>query len=119
MFGIAVFSLTVTVVLGIVFSYLKFTRIKTKSLINASVTKSNQKTSTNMQIKEETQVNVSKLPSSKLGLLDTFRVGISGIKTRKLRSALSALGITIGIAALIGVLGLSASGSADLMKRGS
>ena len=116
MFGIAVFSLTVTVVLGIVFSYLKFTRIKTKSLINSSITKSNQKTSTNMQIKEETQVNVSKLPSSKLGLLDTFRVGISGIKTRKLRSALSALGITIGIAALIGVLGLSASGSADLMK---
>jgi putative ABC transport system permease protein len=33
-----------------------------------------------------------------------------------LRSALSALGITIGIAALISVLGLSASGSADLIK---
>ena len=33
-----------------------------------------------------------------------------------MRSALSALGITIGIAALISVLGLSASGSADLIK---
>jgi putative ABC transport system permease protein len=33
-----------------------------------------------------------------------------------LRSALSALGITIGIAALVGVLGLSASGSADLIE---
>jgi putative ABC transport system permease protein len=56
------------------------------------------------------------VPNSHLGLLDTLRVGISGLKTRKLRSALSALGITIGIAALVGVLGLSASGSADLIE---
>jgi putative ABC transport system permease protein len=56
------------------------------------------------------------LPRSHLGFLDTLRVGSSGLKSRRLRSALSALGITIGIAALIGVLGLSASGSADLIK---
>ncbi len=43
-------------------------------------------------------------------------MGLSGLKTRKLRASLSALGITIGIAALVGVLGLSASGSADLIK---
>jgi putative ABC transport system permease protein len=43
-------------------------------------------------------------------------VGGSGLRTRKLRSALSALGITIGIAALVGILGLSESGSADLIK---
>jgi len=59
------------------------------------------------------QLNV---PNSHLGLLDTLRVGCSGLKTRKLRSALSTLGITIGIAALVGVLGLSASGSADLIE---
>ena len=59
------------------------------------------------------QLNV---PNSRLGLLDTLRVGSSGLKTRKLRAALSALGITIGIAALVGVLGLSASGSADLIE---
>ena len=55
-------------------------------------------------------------PISHLGLLDTLRVGSSGLRTRKLRSALSALGITIGIAALVGILGLSASGNADLIK---
>lgn len=56
------------------------------------------------------------LPTSHLSLADTFKVGISGLRTRKLRSALSALGITIGIAAVVGVLGLSASGSADLIR---
>ncbi len=58
----------------------------------------------------------SALPKSHLGFLDTLRVGSSGLRSRRLRSALSALGITIGIAALISVLGLSASGSADLIK---
>ena len=60
--------------------------------------------------------NRSELPRSRLGFVETLRVGSSGLRTRKLRSALSALGITIGIAALISVLGLSASGSADLIK---
>jgi putative ABC transport system permease protein len=53
---------------------------------------------------------------SHLGLFDLIRVGGSGLRTRKLRSALSATGIMIGIAALVGVLGLSSSGSADLIK---
>jgi len=56
------------------------------------------------------------MPQSHLGLRDTLYVGGSGLRTRKLRSALSALGITIGIAALVGILGLSESGSADLIK---
>jgi putative ABC transport system permease protein len=56
------------------------------------------------------------IPKSHLGIWDTLRVGSSGLRSRRLRSALSALGITIGIAALVGVLGLSESGSADLMK---
>ena len=57
-----------------------------------------------------------KLIVSHLGFYDTLRVGASGLKTRKLRAALSAVGITIGIASLVGILGLSQSGSADLLK---
>jgi len=56
------------------------------------------------------------MPRSHVGLQDALLLGSSGLRTRKLRSALSALGITIGIAALVGILGLSESGSADLIK---
>jgi putative ABC transport system permease protein len=80
------------------------------------VTKSKLEAPTNVISEEKPKARPKKPPKSKVGFLDTLRVGVSGIKTRKLRSALSALGITIGIAALIGVLGLSASGSADLMR---
>ena len=38
-----------------------------------------------------------------------------GLRTRKLRAALSALGIAIGVAAIVGVLGLAASSSARLL----
>ena len=53
---------------------------------------------------------------SEVGFFDTIRIGFSGLRTRKLRSALSALGITVGIAALVAVIGLSESGRADLMR---
>ena len=53
---------------------------------------------------------------SRLSFGDTLRVAVTGPRSRKLRSALSTLGITIGIAALVGVLGLSSSGSADLIR---
>lgn len=53
---------------------------------------------------------------SKLRFSDVFRVGSSGLRTRKLRSALSTIGITIGIGVLVSVLGLSESGSADLIE---
>jgi len=55
-------------------------------------------------------------PKSHLSFFDTLKVGSSGLRSRRLRSALSALGITIGIAALVGILGLSESGNADLMN---
>ncbi len=45
---------------------------------------------------------------------DVVRSGVNSLSTRKLRTALSALGVSIGIAALVGVLGLSASSRADL-----
>jgi putative ABC transport system permease protein len=44
-----------------------------------------------------------------------MRVGSSGLGTRRGRTILSALGIAIGIAALVGVLGLSESSKSDLL----
>jgi len=43
------------------------------------------------------------------------RVGTVGLRTRRMRTALTALGIAIGIAAMIGVVGISASSRADLI----
>lgn len=51
----------------------------------------------------------------RLSILDLARVSSIGIRTRRLRSALSGLGIAIGVAAIIGVLGLSASSQAGLL----
>ena len=38
-----------------------------------------------------------------------------GLRTRKLRAALSALGIAIGVAAIVAVLGLASSSQAGLL----
>ena len=46
---------------------------------------------------------------------DLGRVASVGLRTRKLRAALSALGIAIGVAAIVAVLGLSSSSSAGLL----
>lgn len=54
-------------------------------------------------------------PRSRLRGGDVLRVGASGLVSRKLRAFLSALGVSIGIAALVGVLGLSESSKADLL----
>ena len=45
---------------------------------------------------------------------DLARLSAVGMRTRKLRAALSALGIAIGVAAIVAVLGLSASSAAGL-----
>ncbi|HVQ94818.1 MAG TPA: ABC transporter permease [Mycobacteriales bacterium] len=45
---------------------------------------------------------------------DQLRVGAVGLRTRPVRAFLSALGIAIGIAAMVAVVGLSASSQADL-----
>ena len=47
---------------------------------------------------------------------DVGRLSAVGIRTRKLRAALSALGIAIGVAAIVAVLGLSASSQAGLLN---
>ena len=44
-------------------------------------------------------------------------VALQGLRTRKLRAALSALGIAIGIGAMVAVVGVSASSQANLLAR--
>ena len=51
----------------------------------------------------------------RLSLDDGLRVASVGLRSRPLRAALSALGIAIGTAAIVGVLGLSASSQAGLI----
>ncbi|MEU6719967.1 ABC transporter permease [Nonomuraea sp. NPDC046802] len=48
---------------------------------------------------------------------DVVRVGGSGLRARPLRVFLSALGIAIGIAAMLGVVGISASSQEDLNRQ--
>ncbi|HEY6738056.1 MAG TPA: ABC transporter permease [Actinopolymorphaceae bacterium] len=48
---------------------------------------------------------------------DLLRVSTVGVRTRKLRATLSALGIAIGVAAIVAVLGLSSSSQAGLLAQ--
>ncbi|GII96864.1 ABC transporter permease [Sinosporangium siamense] len=51
----------------------------------------------------------------RLSFWDSARVASVGLRTRPLRATLSALGIAIGTAAIVGVLGLSSSSQAGLL----
>ena len=53
--------------------------------------------------------------SSRLSGRDLLRVGSLGLRSRRTRAALSALGISIGIAAIVGVLGISQSSKSGLL----
>jgi putative ABC transport system permease protein len=53
---------------------------------------------------------------AKLGFADLARVASVGLRTRRLRAGLSALGIAIGVAAIVAVLGLSSSSRAGLLS---
>jgi putative ABC transport system permease protein len=53
--------------------------------------------------------------SRRLRPADLARVASVGLRTRKLRALLSALGIAIGVAAIVAVLGLSTSSQAGLL----
>ena len=55
------------------------------------------------------------LSRRRLPLADLTRLSTVGLRTRKLRAGLSALGIAIGVAAIVAVLGLSASSQAGLL----
>ncbi|MDH6220991.1 putative ABC transport system permease protein [Streptomyces pseudovenezuelae] len=55
--------------------------------------------------------------AARMGPADVVRVGGSGLRARPMRVFLSALGIAIGIAAMIGVVGISTSSTNDLNER--
>src|SRR2546421_8337985 len=56
-----------------------------------------------------------RLATRNVSAADTVRIGLLGLKTRRLRALLSALGVAIGVASLVAVLGLSDSSKADLV----
>ncbi|GHJ46610.1 ABC transporter permease [Catellatospora sp. TT07R-123] len=55
-----------------------------------------------------------RLVPARLGPGDVLRVGGVGLRTRPVRALLSALGIAIGIAAMVAVVGISSSSRAEL-----
>lgn len=59
---------------------------------------------------------MSSVAPSRLLPRDVLAVGSIGLRTRKLRAALSAVGVAIGIASMVAVLGISASSQADLLR---
>lgn len=54
---------------------------------------------------------------ARLSPVDRLRTGSSGLRARPTRVVLSALGIAIGIAAMVAVVGVSSSGQAELDQR--
>ena len=51
----------------------------------------------------------SRTARSSLRASDIGRLGLTGLRSRPMRAVLSALGIAIGIAAMVGVVGVSSS----------
>jgi putative ABC transport system permease protein len=58
-----------------------------------------------------------RLTPARLAIADVLRVGSVGLRTRPFRVVLSALGIAIGIATMISVVGISASSKADVIQQ--
>jgi len=59
----------------------------------------------------------AELAPRRLRASDLARVASVGLRTRRLRAGLSALGIAIGVAAIVAVLGLSSSSQAGLLSQ--
>jgi putative ABC transport system permease protein len=57
------------------------------------------------------------MSTSRLRLADLLPLGAIGLRARRVRAALSALGIAIGIASIVSVLGITASAQADLLAQ--
>jgi putative ABC transport system permease protein len=57
------------------------------------------------------------VPSSRFRVSDAIRTATLGLRARSLRAALSALGIAVGIAAAVAVLGISASSKSNLLAQ--
>jgi putative ABC transport system permease protein len=60
---------------------------------------------------------MSALARSRLSPADVLRTGSLGLRVRRTRAALSALGIAIGVASMVAVLGISESSKADLLAQ--
>ncbi len=60
---------------------------------------------------------VTQLEPSKLHAADIGRTASVGLVTRKMRATLSAIGIMIGIASMVAILGLSESSKSDLLEQ--
>ncbi|MBP2707959.1 ABC transporter permease [Microbispora sp. RL4-1S] len=58
-----------------------------------------------------------RLRPARLGTGDVLRVGAAGLRTRPARVVLSALGIAIGIATMIAVIGISTSSREQLLRQ--
>jgi putative ABC transport system permease protein len=56
-------------------------------------------------------------PSSRLRPRDALRVAATGLRARPLRAVLSALGIAVGIGAMVAVVGISASSRAEIDRQ--
>lgn len=75
-------------------------------------------TSTAGEIRDtQSAVSRPRQQRSKLRAADVFRLGTSGLRSRPTRAILSALGIAIGIAAMISVVGISSSSQAKLNQQ--
>jgi putative ABC transport system permease protein len=61
--------------------------------------------------------STANLAPGRLRPADVARVASVGLRTRRLRASLSALGIAIGVAAIVAVLGLSSSSQAGLLSQ--
>ncbi len=62
-----------------------------------------------------TAPTAGRLDTARLSPRELLGVALQGLRTRKLRAALSALGIAIGIGAMVAVVGVSASSQAQLL----
>jgi putative ABC transport system permease protein len=62
-------------------------------------------------------VSTLALEPARLRAGDIARIASVGLRTRRMRAALSALGIAIGVAAIVAVLGLSSSSQAGLLAQ--
>src|SRR5260370_40319836 len=66
---------------------------------------------------KRTRVQRSRRDASHLRAADLVALAGLGLRIRRLRAALSALGICIGIAAIVGVLGITQSSESDLVAQ--
>jgi putative ABC transport system permease protein len=60
---------------------------------------------------------MSTAPTPRLRAADLLSVGTIGLRSRRIRALLSMLGVAIGIAALVAVLGVTRSSQSDLLAR--